>query len=406
MEAAINEFQPFKAPGPDGLYPVLLQKGWNQLKGYYHVIFQTCLRHSYVPLAWKKGTGIFLPKPGKESYFEAKSFRMITLTSFQLKWLEMLVLYHVDEDNNVQAKLSPSQFRFRAGVSTQTTLHEFVHRVEHCLVRKKPTLGIFLDIVGAFVAALRVLGMSKILTSWIETLLRHCTVQVELYGDEVKREVVKGNPQDGILSPFLWNCVLNSLLLELRSRGFCVQACADDLAVLATGADMLWIRGMAQKAINIAANWALEQELQFSSKKTEIVLFTHKRSLDLGSLSMNGLKLELSKEARRLGVTLDSKLTWEPHITRITRKATTALMQCRQIVGKTWGIKPSMVKWMYTAMIRPIVPYACVSWAGGFNKKYLVRKLTKVQRLACLMISSAFPGAPTGAGNIAQHNSD
>ena len=32
MEADINEFQPFKAPGPDGLYPVLLQKGWNPLK--------------------------------------------------------------------------------------------------------------------------------------------------------------------------------------------------------------------------------------------------------------------------------------------------------------------------------------------------------------------------------------
>ena len=51
---------------------------------------------------------------------------------------------------------------------------------------------------------------------------------------------------------------------------------------------------------------------------------------------MNGTKLELSKEARLLGVTLDSKLTWKPHITRITRKATTALMQCKQIVGKTW----------------------------------------------------------------------
>ena len=64
-EADINEFQPFKASGPDGLYPVLLQKGWNQLKGYYHVIFQACLRHSNVPLAWKEGTGIFLPKLGK-----------------------------------------------------------------------------------------------------------------------------------------------------------------------------------------------------------------------------------------------------------------------------------------------------------------------------------------------------
>ena len=69
MEAVINEFQPFKAPGLDGLYPVLLLKGWNQLKGHYHVIFQACLRYSYEPLAWKEGTRIFLPKPGKGKLF-------------------------------------------------------------------------------------------------------------------------------------------------------------------------------------------------------------------------------------------------------------------------------------------------------------------------------------------------
>ena len=118
--------------------------------------------------------------------------------------------------------------------------------------------------------------------------------------------------------------------------------------MLVTGADMLWIRRVARK-------WALEKELQFSSKKTEIVMFAHKRNPNLGSLSMNELKLELSKEAKLLGVTLDSKQTWKPHITRITRKKTTALMQCRQIVGKTRGIKPSMMKWIYTAMIRPIM---------------------------------------------------
>ena len=74
------------------------------------------------------------------------------------------------------------------------------------------------------------------------------------------------------------------LVLELRSRGFYVQAYADDLAVLVTGADMLWIRGMAQKAINIAANWGSDQEgTVYSCKKTEIVLFTHKRNPDLGS---------------------------------------------------------------------------------------------------------------------------
>ena len=51
MEAAINDFQSFKAIGPDVLYPVLLQKGWNQLKRYYHVVLQACLRHNYVPSA-------------------------------------------------------------------------------------------------------------------------------------------------------------------------------------------------------------------------------------------------------------------------------------------------------------------------------------------------------------------
>ena len=65
---------------------------------------------------------------------------MITLTSFQLKWLDRLILYHINEDNNVQAKLSASQYGFRGGVSTETALHKIVRRVQHCLGRKKPTL--------------------------------------------------------------------------------------------------------------------------------------------------------------------------------------------------------------------------------------------------------------------------
>ena len=74
MEPAFNEFQPFKAPGPDELYPVLLQKGWNQLKGYLHVIFQGCLRHSYVLLARKEGTGIFLPNLERKAISKLNPF--------------------------------------------------------------------------------------------------------------------------------------------------------------------------------------------------------------------------------------------------------------------------------------------------------------------------------------------
>ena len=103
--------------------------------------------------------------------------------------------------------------------------------LQQFLVRKEPTLGIILDIVGIpstaspFVALIRLFGS-------FDTALTH----------------------GGIRSLFLWNFALNSLSLELRCRSFYVQAHADDPAVLVTSADMLWIRGMVPKVINIAAN--------------------------------------------------------------------------------------------------------------------------------------------------------
>ena len=66
LGAAINEFQPFKAPGPDGLYPVLLQKGWNQhekiLPRHFSSMPETQLnaigmerRHRYISSLTRKG---------------------------------------------------------------------------------------------------------------------------------------------------------------------------------------------------------------------------------------------------------------------------------------------------------------------------------------------------------------
>ena len=182
---------------------------------------------------------------------------------------------------------------------------------------------------------------------------------------------------------------------EFRRRGFYVQAYADGVAVLVTGADMLWIKGMALKAINIAANWASEQELQFSSKKTEIVQFTYKRNPDLGSFSMNGSKLELSKEAKLLGVTLDSKLTWKPHI---TRKATTTLMQCRQIVGYD-----EMDIHSYDTSNHVV----CVCVLGWRSQQKVSREETHKGAEICLPDDFiSFSWHPYWcSGNIAQHNS-
>ena len=408
MKAAIDDFEPYKSPGQDGIYPVLLQKGWEYIKDHYCAIFKACLRYGYVPKSWRTGSGVFLPKPGKNNYFEVKSFRMITLTSFQLKWLERLILYKLNEDSKIQDKISGAQYGFRAGVSTETALHEFVLRIERNLAKKRPALGVFLDIAGAFdnikfsaiERALLELEVPNVLIHWIKFMLGHRTVKASLYGKDVTRKMERGCPQGGILSPFLWNCVINSLLLKLEREGIYNQAYADDLALLIPSSSEVYLRCRAQQALNIATEWANINGLQFSEKKTEIVLFSHKRKFSVGTLRLNGKKLNLSEEARLLGVTLDSKLTWKNHITNVSKKAVSSLMQCKQFLGKMWGMKPKTMKWIYTAMVRPIVSYACVSWVSAIEKLYLRNILQRVQRLACLMITSAFPSTPTAAMEV------
>ena len=107
------------------------------------------------------------------------------------------MLYHFNDDSNLLARFSAFQYGFRAGVSTETALHEFVRRIELSLAKKRTALGIFLDIVGVFdnithsgtADALRELKVSPFLVLWIENLLRHRTIQVELNGEKIKREV-------------------------------------------------------------------------------------------------------------------------------------------------------------------------------------------------------------------------
>ena len=94
-------------------------------------------------------------------------------------------------------------------------------------------------------------------------------------------------------------------------------------------------------------------------------------------------------------VILVSKLTRKPHINRIARKATTTLMQRRHIVDKT--IYNEMDIHSYDKS-NHVVCMGVLGWRS--QQKVSSRKLTKVQRLACLMISSAFPGTPTGALEI------
>jgi hypothetical protein len=81
-----------------------------------------------------------------------------------------------------------------------------------------------------------------------------------------------------------------------------------------------------QETLNVVVKWAVKKGLNISPHKTAIVPFTNRRKTEgLGPLLLYGKELTMLDEFKYLGVTLESKLNWNQHLQKITRKAQTTL---------------------------------------------------------------------------------
>jgi hypothetical protein len=150
VEWAIDSFAPYKSPGVDGIFPALLQQGWEILIPYLIKMFCACLATGYVPAAWRQVKVVFITKTGRNSHCGSKDFWPISLTSFLLKTLERLVDRFLRDEILVSRPLHPNQHAYQAGKSVETALHRLVVRVEKALDQQEVALGAFLDIEGAF----------------------------------------------------------------------------------------------------------------------------------------------------------------------------------------------------------------------------------------------------------------
>ena len=218
---------------------------------------------------------------------------------------------------------------------TETAWHKIAHTIERRIAKKGYVLGTFLDIEGAFdyvsfkaiSEAINSSPVDKSTAGWIINMVkyRHLTVT---HKDITKRiRIRRGCPQGGILSPFLWNLVVDDLLkFSAKEIPGYLQAFADDLVTLAEGSDtgVIWQR--TQKTINTIEKWCDTKGLNISALKTKIVMLTWNRNWTMCPISVGGSTIALSKTVKFLGVTLDNKLNYNTHIDNVTQKATAALM--------------------------------------------------------------------------------
>jgi len=172
------------------------------------------------------------------------------------------------------------------------------------------------------------------------------------------RNVSRGTPQGGVLSPLLWVVVVNQLLSLLEKAGTKVVAYADDVVILLQGKFPQTLCNLMETALSTLSRWTAGCGLGVNPEKTELVLFTRKYKVPiLVPPKLHQTRLTFSNQAKYLGVILDKKLLWTDNILDRTRKADIALFACKNTIGRKWGFSPMIVHWLYTAIVRPILLY-------------------------------------------------
>ena len=371
MDEAIEILKKNKAPGNDNITNEMLIEAYEIIKMPLINIFRLSLYHAKLPKAWQTSNSVILSKPGKDDYHTAKSYRIISLSSCTLKLMERLILWNLQRDIKLDASLSPKQYGFRKGSSTESAILKLVSIIESALKVGNFALGIFLDIQGAFdnipfKAIKQALEKTKAkgnVSNWILHYISTRKLNLSLKGISLIIWILAGAPQGGVLSPVLWNIVLNSLIILLDTIRH-LLAFADDLAIILSGFDLTTLRDLGQCYMKAIDDWCKKNGLSLSAIKTQVIIFTRKNSLTVPRpLKLHGLQIEFCKTVKYLGIHLDSRLNWHHHIQTTARKCTNTLFATRKLIGDQWGLSPDKIMWIYNTIIKPIITYACVTWA-------------------------------------------
>ena len=400
VKMAIDTFDSYKSAGPDGIQPAVLKKLPNGYIQRLTLMYQLSLATGVIPTCWREMRVTFIPKAGKGSYADPKAYRPITLSSFVLKTLERLVQWFINDHIIIRPLVN--QHAYTRGRSTETALSDFIDLVEAAFLRGRQAVAVSLDCTGAFDTvkfdsartAMRGKSIPPNIVQWYDHLLRNRRVTAEVQGVSKVLRPGKGSPQGGVLSPLVWNLVMDTLLTQLEGGPVKAIGYADDVLLVATGIEMGAMETQMQRALDTVAAWGLAQGLVFNPAKTAVVHFNPGREGRGPVLSLKGSRLEGSESLKYLGVTVHKKLRWEEHLNERLGKCRRLLQGTKALIGQHWGLDPQKCLWVYRAMVRPKLTYGSLVWAHALNKGQRGR-LQKLQRLALLSIAHPMRSAPT-----------
>ena len=368
------------SPGDDGItYDTLRLLA--RVKGNpLLTLYQMSLTASTLPPEWTESTIIPIPKPKSDKY------RPISLTSCFCKVLERIVLGRLMY--KIHDKLSPYLFGYLQGKSTQHCFSEYFSHTN------KDTHTAFIDLKAAFDIAnreiileeLASLGVSGGLLRWIAGYLSNRKARVCFKGimSSTKETFELGTPQGGVLSPTLFNVLMNKLVCSLDIRdGEAVICYADDICIKAQSPDRL------QGLLDQFAESSLKCGFVISVDKTKVLI--EKNNYNSPSHNPNPIAFHIDNTELNhctsypyLGIQTDVVRNCKKYVKDLKDRLTDRLKPLKTLVGKTVGINVNIARTFYLLYIRSLIDYNALHLASLSDS--LLDTLETVQNTAMRLI--------------------
>ena len=399
LNDAIKRLKTKKAPGKDGVCNEMIKHLGPTARQKLLELFNLSWKTGIFPSAWKEAIIIPILKKNKDPT-KKTSYRPISLLSCLGKTLERMVnkrlMWHL-ETNNLITK---EQTAFRKNRNTEDQLIYLAQSIENAFQEKKKVVATFIDLSKAFDKVWKKGLLLKLLTSgiagrmfnWIKSFLWHRTARVKLNGSLSHTvKIREGVPQGGVISPTLFVVFINDITQGL-SRHISRALHADDVAMWNASESTPTATVRMQDALNNMSKWATDWCVTINSLKTVATCFSLSNNTETLKLTVHNQQIPQEATPTYLGVKLDKKLTWNPHIKEMEKRATRRLSLMKKLAGTKWGASNNILRQVYTGNVRPVMEYGSAAWATAAKSN--TSKLAKVQNAGMRLITGGLKTTP------------
>ncbi len=176
---------------------------------------------------------------------------------------------------------------------------------------------------------------------WVASILTHCHTIVKTNEHTTpKLSINLGLPKESPLFSILYLFYNGDLLDDFAKEKMDAQGYIDNITPIAT---RKLVKSNGQKLAmihnQVCKNWRVNHGSEFGLAKYQPIQITRKRNVDYTAAVKlrGGHFVKGATTAVNLGITLQSKLSWKHHISKIKEKAIKSIGVLSSITGSTWG---------------------------------------------------------------------